>query len=150
MGRFNHIRRVTHLVGGRTITFRSLFEYHYCVWLQLQKEQSLILDWWYEDEIVELEQEYSTKPKKYLPDFTVQMLDGSYEFEETKGYFPSKDYTKLRLYADQYDTPLTLIFASTPYGSQKRRAERIEKHIKRVIYDAEKSIFTKISFLFDE
>ena len=147
---FGHVQRVTKSVGGKEYTFRSLLEYRWSVWLQLQKEQGLIVDWWFEDEetLLELETRYFKNKKLYLPDFTVKMLDESYEYNELKGYFPPKDATKIRLAAEQYENPITLIFARKPKGAQLRRAERLNPFLKRIIWDAEKTIFKPIRGLF--
>ena len=113
MSNFGHVKRIARSVGGREYTFRSGLEYKWAVWCQLRKEQGIILDWWYEDEdtLLELETAYFKNRKLYLPDFTIQTQDG-YEFEETKGWFPAKDYTKIKLASQQYENPITLIFAN--------------------------------------
>ncbi len=157
MSNFGHVQRVTESVGGKEYTFRSKLEYKWAVWCQLRKEQGIIIDWWYEDEetLLELETKYFGNKKQYLPDFCIQTEDG-YEYEETKGYFPPKDYTKIKLAAEQYDNPITLIFANLTncksMRAQYNRARKLELNrnlkIKRVIYDANKSIFKKISGLF--
>ena len=157
MADFGHIQRLTREVGGKVYTFRSKLEYKWAVWCQLRKEQGIIIDWWYEDEetLLELETRYFKNKKLYLPDFTIQTVDG-YEYEETKGYFPPKDYTKIKLAAEQYENPITLIFASLKSNSrnpktrkQYDRAKRLEPYLKRVIYDAGKTIFAPINGLFD-
>ena len=154
MSNFRHVHRITRSVGSREYTFRSKLEYRWAVWCQLRKEQGIIIDWWYEDEetLLELETAYFKNRKLYLPDFTIQTQDG-YEFEECKGWFPPKDYTKIKLAAQQYENPITLIFANLTncksMRAQYSRAERLEPHIKRVIYDANKTILSKISGLFD-
>lgn len=156
MSNFGHVQRVTRSVGNREITFRCLLEYRWCVWCQLRKEQGIIEDWWYEDQdmLLWLETPYFHNTKLYLPDFTIKTPDG-YEFEETKGWFPPKDATKLRLAAQQYKNPTTLIFANLKAGSknasiraQYRRAKRLEPFLKRIIWDADKSIFKPIRGLF--
>lgn len=156
MSNYGHVQRITRSVGNRTITFRSKGEYHWCVWCEFRKEQGIIQDWWYEDAPLIIETQYLKNKKIYLPDFTIQMLDGSYELEEFKGYFPPCDYTKLKLTALQYDNPLTLIFANLTNCKSARaqydRAKRLEKLLEsnggRVIYQAEKEIFQKIKHLF--
>lgn len=154
MANFGKVVRVTALVGGREITFRSKLEYRWAVWCQLRKEQGLIKDWWYESDPILLERQYYKNKKVYIPDFTIQTLDDKYEFEETKGWFPPKDFTKIKLASEQYDNPITLIFAHlTHCKSQWRqydRAKRLEKLIKCVIYRADRDIFKKISYLFDK
>jgi len=149
MSNFGHVEKVTMEVGGKTCTFRSKLEYRYAVWLQLQKEQGLILEWLYEDEVLELESRKFRDPIKYIPDFTIETPDGEHEFHETKGWFTSKSATKLRLMADQYENPITLIFAAKPNRVQYNRAKHLEPHIKRIIYDADKTIFKKIRYLFE-
>ena len=155
---FGHVKRVTQQVGGKTYTFRSLLEYRWAVWCEFRKQQGIIADWWYEDtgSILELEKGYHLNVKEYHPDFTILYSNGDYEIEETKGYFPPKDYTTLKLVSEQYDNPVTLIFASTAKNpksasirAQIRRAMRLEPHIKRIIWNANKDIFQDIKFLFD-
>ena len=155
MSNFGHVERITASVGNREFTFRSKLEYRWAVWCELRKEQGLIEDWWYEDPetLLELETAYLKNRKLYLPDFTILYPNGDYEYEETKGWFPAKDYTKIKLASQQYDNPITLIFASLTNCKSSRvqydRAERIEKLIKRVIYDAQKTIFKPIKHLFE-
>lgn len=155
MSNFGHVEKITKEVGGKVITFRSKLEYRWAVWCQLRKEQGIILEWWYEDETLELESEKFKDPIRYIPDFTIQTPDG-FEFEETKGWFTSPSATKIKLAAQQYENPVTLIFASLNSGSknsdiraQRGRAERLEPHIKRVIYNANRDIFEKIKHLFE-
>lgn len=148
-----HVKRYTKIMNGRECNFRSTFEYHWAEYVQSRMDNGEIENWWYEDEESWCElvigSGFHAKNKVYRPDFTILYSGGHFEFEETKGYFPPKDYTKMRAYADQYDTPLTLIFQKTPYGAQKRRAERLEKHIEGVIWEADKEYLNKISHLFD-
>ena len=154
MSDFGHVERTTVQTEKGAITFRSLLEYRWYVWCRVRKEQGLIQDWWYEDQgsLLELKQEYMNNIKRYLPDFTILTNEGIYEFEETKGWFPPKDYTKLKLASEQYDNPITLIFAGLKNTPSKRaqfnRAKRLKPHIKRVIYDASKTIFEPIKFMF--
>ena len=149
MGNFGHVERVTREVGGQTCTFRSKLEYRYAVWLQLQKEQGIILEWWYEDEVLELVSRKFRDPITYIPDFTVQTPDGSYEYHECKGWFTSKSAAKIRLAAEQYQNPVTLIFAAKPNRVQHNRAKRLEPHIKRIIWNAGRDIFKPIKHLFN-
>jgi len=147
MSNFGHVHTVQAVIDGRTITFRSKLEYRWAIWCQLRKEQGMIKNWWYENEKIEITTKTGDK-KYYRPDFTIETEDG-YEFEETKGFFTAKDYTRMKLTAEQYENSLTLIFAKRPYGIQYRRAEKLQKPLKRIIYDANKSIFKPIKHLFD-
>ena len=147
---FGHVQRVTKEIGGKIYTFRSLLEMRWAIWCQLRKEQGIILGWWYEDEenLLELETRYFKNRKLYLPDFTILTTEGGYEYEECKGWFPAKDYTKIKLATEQYDNDITLIFAKKPYKVQLRRAKRLEPHIKRIIWNADRDIFKPIKHLF--
>lgn len=155
MPNFAYVQKITKEVGGKTITFRSKMEYRWAVWCELRKEQGIIVDWQYEDTAVSLK--YKTgRVDFYRPDFTIEYED-RYEYEETKGWFTSKDYTKMKLFAEQYDeNPLTLIFANltncksarAQYGRAKRLEKLLEVNGGRVIYQAQKTIFWKIKHLF--
>ncbi len=147
MSNFGHVERLTREVGGKTCTYRSKLEYRWAVWCQLRKEQGIITEWWYEDETLELETKCGDT-KRYIPDFTIETEDG-YEFEETKGWFTAPSATKIKLAAQQYDLPITLIFANKPNRVQFNRAKRLEPHIKRIIYNADRDIFKPIKHLFD-
>jgi len=153
MSNFGHVQRITREVGCNVITFRSKGEYRWCVWCQLRKEQGIIKNWWYEDSGLIIRTRKFKNKKVYLPDFIVQMPDGSYELEEFKGYFPAKDYTKLKLTAQQYENPITLVFANLTNCKSNRtqysRAKRLEPHLKRVIYNANRDIFKPIKHLFE-
>ena len=158
MGNFGHVQRVTVWTEKGEITFRSKLEYRWYVWTQLRKQQGLIKDWWYEDpdSFLELQMDYKNNKKMYLPDFTILTNDDDYEYEETKGYFTPKDYTKMKLAAEQYENRITLIFVALKDGSknakiraQYNRAKRLEPHIHRVIYTAGKDIFRPIKHLWD-
>ena len=94
----------------------------------------------------------------YSPGMTCAGCKGSgkkYELEETKGYFPPKDYTKIKLATEQFDAPITLIFASlndhsknSEIRAQYARAKKLEPFLKRVIWKADKDIFKPIKHLF--
>lgn len=178
MSNWGKVTPVTKEVGGKTITFRSKLEYFWAVYSQLRKEQGIITDWLYESEEVKVKTKLG-EIKIYRPDFTITLLcekckgeppdnfndppcpdcdKGTvYTFEETKGWFTSKDYTKMKLFAEQYENPLTLIFtnltncksARVQYGRAKRLEKLLESNGGRIIYQANKEIFQKIKHLFD-
>jgi len=155
MGRIANVQKVRADVGGRMITFRSKLEYRWAVWCQFRKELGHIIDWWYEDTPVMLETRIYKNKKVYIPDFTIENLNGEYEFEETKGFFSQKDKGKMKLAAQQYENPITLIFKNLPANSknsktraQYNRAKEVEPFMKRVIYNAHRDIFKPIKHLF--
>lgn len=151
---YGHIQRVTRLFRGVETTFRSKGEAKWSVWCELRVEQGILLDAQYEFQPpIKLTFPPHGNVKHYLPDFTVAYPDGHKELEEYKGKFTGGMATKLRAAAEQQDLPLTLIFANLTNCKSSRaqfeRAGRLGKHIKRVIYDADKTIFKPIKHLFD-
>lgn len=163
MSNYGHVRQVTVTIGEKTCHFRSLLEYRYAVYLELLKEQGHIEEWEYEPKHMSIEFEHGRLGNKrtYLPDFTVLYPDAPidvagneiWEIHETKGRFQPLDYKKLLKYSEMHGNPIVLIFASLTNcksaRAQYNRAKRLEKHIKRVIYDASKSLFKPIKHLFD-
>ncbi|KKM86001.1 hypothetical protein LCGC14_1283330 [marine sediment metagenome] len=155
MANFGHVEKITTSVGNRKYTFRSKLEYRYAVYLQLLEEQGLIEKWVYEPQDMALEFQHGRygNIRKYLPDFGVCDNEDFWEIHETKGFFKSIDYTKLKKYSELMDYPVTLIFANLAntksHRAQYNRAKRLEPHIKRVIFDANKTILTPIKHLFE-
>ncbi len=156
---FANVKRVTKSVGGREITFRSLLEYRYAVYLQVLKEGGEIQNWWYEsqDRLFTFQHGRHNNTKQYLPDFAVLHSGGTYEIVECKGYFPSIDYTKIRAFVDHYNNvKFTLVFARTPSKTkgQLARAQKLAKYFEgtenRIIWNAKKDIFDRIKWRFDE
>lgn len=155
MANFGKVKPIRAIVGDRDITFRSKMEYRWAVWCVIRKAQGIILDWEYESVEVKVKTKLG-EIKIYRPDFTI-MDAGLPRYEETKGWFTSKDYTKMKLFAEQYDNPLTLIFANLTncksaklqFGRAKRLEKLLESNGGRVIYDAQKTIFRKIKHLFE-
>ena len=151
MSKFGNVQMVTDSVGGKLCNFRSKLEYRWALWCEFRKQHGIITDWWHEDpeSIMEYEVEHTkyTAVKNYIPDFTIQIGD-DFEYEETKGHFTAKDAKKLKKIAQKYDNPLILIFANLKNTPSRRaqfnRAKKIEPYLKRIIYDAEKTIFKKI------
>jgi len=152
MSNFGHVRRVTIGIDGKEYTFRSIFEYHWAVWCQVRLEEGYIEAWYYEEETLEIEytdHKGRVKYKDYTPDFKIEYQGDYMEFEETKGWLQTKDATKMRKYTEQYDTPLVLVFQKKIYGKQARTAERLSKHVSRVIWEADKEYLNEIKHLFD-
>lgn len=149
-------QRVTREVGGKVCHFRSKLEYRYAVYLQLQKEQGYIKDWEYEpqDMAIEFQHGRHGNTRGYLPDFGVLNNDDIWEIHECKGMFKPIDATKLKKYSEMHNNPVTLVFSNlTPCKSHRRdfnRAKRLEPHIKRIVYNANQSLFGPIRWMLDE
>lgn len=149
---WGHIKRVTRLFNGVETTFRSMLEARWSVWCELRIEQGILTGAVYEPATIPLVM-FNGNKKGYLPDFVVTYPDVHKEIEETKGKFTGGMATKLKMVAEQQDLPLTLIFAGLTNcksgRAQYNRALRLGKHIERVIFDADKTIFKPIRHLFD-
>lgn len=157
MAQFGHVKRITECVGGHTITFRSKLEYRYAVYLQTLQDAGHIIAWEYEPPGMAIEFAHGRRGnvKGYLPDFGVLVKeDELWEMHETKGYFTPIDAKKIKAFAEQNDNPVTLIFAwmkdTKKNWRQFGRAKRLEPHIHRIIWDANKSLFEPIKFMFGE
>ena len=156
MSNFGHVEKVTATIDGNTITFRSKLEYRYAVYLQTLKEAGHIHSWEYEPPGMAIEFEHGRRNnvRGYLPDFGVLPNDTDlWEMHETKGWFTPIDAKKIKAFAEQNDNPVTLIFGGLKNTKSKRaqfnRAEKIEPHIHRIIWDANKSLFEPIKFMFE-
>jgi hypothetical protein len=152
MADFGHVKRHTKIMNGQECNFRSIFEYHWAEYCQLRMDNGEIENWYYEEETVEIEytdHKGRAKYKDYTPDFKIEYQGDYMEFEETKGWLQTKDATKMRKYTEQYDTPLVIVFQKKIYGAQQRTAERLSKHVSRVIWEAEKEYLKEIKHLFD-
>ena len=156
MTEFGHVKKHTTIIDGKEITFRSLLEYRYAVYLETLKESGHIQAWEYEPPGMAIEFEHGRRNnvRGYLPDFGVLPNDTDlWECHETKGYFTPIDAKKMRAFAEQNDNPVVLIFGNLKNTRSQRaqynRAKRLEPHIERIIWDANKSIFEKIKFMFE-
>lgn len=152
MADFGHVKRYTKIMNGQECNFRSIFEYHWAEYRQLCMDNGEIENWYYEEETVEIEytdHKGRIKYKNYTPDFKIIYSGGYMEFEETKGWLQTKDATKMRKYTEQYETPLVIVFQKKIYGAQQRTAERLSKHVSRVVWEAEKEYLNDIKHLFD-
>lgn len=156
MANFGHVRTHTTVIDAKTITFRSKLEYRYAVYLQTLKDSGHIQDWEYEPPGMAIEFEHGRRNnvRGYLPDFGVLPNDTDlWGMHETKGWFTPIDAKKIKAFAEQNDNPVTLIFGSLKNtksaAAQYRRAKRLEPHIERIIWDANKSLFEPIKFMFE-
>ena len=140
-------RYVTETIGGKTYTFRSLFERDWALYLQLLKEQKQILNWFYEQAVYYFPNE-KTAPVQYTPDFTVIDKDGYTYIQETKGWHDGKTNTKLRRMAKYYpDLPIELVLMRIPKkgGKGAHRRAIAAKYARRVIDASE--IFRQVKGL---
>ncbi len=149
-------QRVTAETSKGTITFRSKFEYRFSVYIEFLERAGEVLDWGYEDEkyLFEFQHGPYNNTRKYLPDFWLKSKSGDIEIIEIKGAFSAIDATKCKKFAEAHpEISFILVFANLTdcrsSGTQYRRAKRLEPHINRIIYDAQKSLLEPIKRLFE-
>lgn len=151
---------VTAYVGDMDeITYKSMLEYRYAVYLSMLKQAGEIKNWWYENPAMRIDFDHGRKGnvRGYLPDFSVELNDGSFEIHETKGMMTQLDVKKLRAFAEQRpDAPIHLIFADLPEVSknakkqtQIRLVQNIEPFLARLVRNANRDLFKPIKFMMD-
>ena len=133
-------QRVDATIGGKLCHFRSNFEHKWALYSQFRKEQGLIKDWAFEQTTFIFKDEIKGA-KMYLIDFDILNNDGTFHYEECKGYLEPSTVTKLRR-TKKYrpDVVIDLIMQGIPQkGNAGRRVERLQRegYIRRVI-DANK------------
>lgn len=97
---YSNIQRPTRKVGGKTITFRSRWEYNIAKWLQAQVETGKIDKWEYEPQPFSLMRP-NGQTIGYLPDFRVTK-GTAVNYIEVKGRMFPKDRMKIRLFREQH------------------------------------------------
>jgi Protein of unknown function (DUF1064) len=88
-------------VGGRSIFFRSKWEFMYAQYLQFLKDNKQIREWEHEPQTFWFEN-IKRGVRSYMPDFKVIENDGSHYWVEVKGYMDAKSNTKLKRFAKYY------------------------------------------------
>ena len=148
-------KRVTTMIDGTVYNFRSRLEYRYGIYLNMLKWSAEIQEWCYESEDMAIEFQHGRygNTRKYLPDFAILNNGDEWEIHETKGCFKPLDYTKLKKYSEMHGNKITLIFAKLrnckSLRPQYNRTKKIEPHIHRVIWEADRDLFKPIKYLFD-
>ena len=89
------------VIDGRSIFFRSRWEFRYALYLQLLKEKGQIKDWQHEPKTFWFEG-IKRGTNNYKPDFLVTHVNGSEEWIEVKGYMDSKSATKIKRMAKYF------------------------------------------------
>ncbi len=82
---WENIQRGEYQIGDRLIYFRSKWEANYGLYLEFLKKNGDIKDWTYEPQpFYEFPIKHGTT--RYLPDFRVDNLDGTFYLCEIKGF----------------------------------------------------------------
>ena len=88
-------------VNGKLSYFRSNMEYYYARYLEKLKAEGIIKDFAHEPRCFWFEN-IKRGVRSYLPDFRVDLADGSYYFVEVKGFMDSKSKTKIKRFRKYY------------------------------------------------
>lgn len=107
-------------VGGKRVFFRSKWEANIGRYLEWQKQNQIIDEWFHEPQTF-----WFNGIKRgcvsYLPDFKVLFKDGSHEWIEVKGFMDAKSRTKIKRFRKYYpDEPLRII-GSTWYKENSKK-----------------------------
>lgn len=95
--------------GKKRYFFRSEWEMNYARYLDRQKKEKRICDWWYEADTFWFEK-IKRGTRCYTPDFKIKGLDGEITYHEVKGWMDSKSKTKLKRMAKYHsETKIVLV-----------------------------------------
>ena len=99
----DNIKRGEYLVGDKVRYFRSKWEANYALYLNYQKTQGLIADWFYEPQWFDYTP-FGIKhgATRYLPDFKVITLNGSIEYHEVKGVMTGRARQQIKYFKKYY------------------------------------------------
>jgi hypothetical protein len=110
-------------VGGRKIYCRSLWEYRYVLWLQYQKDHSMILDWEHEPKTFWFNG-IKRGVRSYLPDFYVSTEKGSH-WVEVKGYYDDRSLTKIKRFKKYYPEEKLILIDSKWFSANSKKLKLI-------------------------
>lgn len=82
-------------VNGVRIFFRSRWEFNYALYLDFLRRVGKLILWEHEPETFWFEK-VRRGTRSYLPDFKVQLTNGSFEYHEVKGWMDARSKTKLK------------------------------------------------------
>lgn len=82
-------------IGGKKHYFRSRWEANYARYLQWKKERNEIKDWEFEPDTFWFNN-IKRGVRSYLPDFKVFKNDGTFYYDEVKGWFDDRSKTKMK------------------------------------------------------
>ena len=133
-------QRTSLVFDGTNYNFRSKFEANWALYLQLLKESGHIKDWAYEQTRFTFKDEMRGA-KQYLVDFDILENDGTFRYEECKGYLEPDTITKLqRVKKYRPEVVIDLVMQRIPKkGNAGRRIQRIARQtLARRVVDGTK------------
>lgn len=111
-------------VAGRGFFFRSEWEYHYALYLQMLLEQDKIKAWGYESKIFRFPVPRNRKSRYYKPDFDLTLLDDSIVFHEVKGKWYRKGWQHIQNMKRFFPKVKVEVIREERYNECKREADR--------------------------
>jgi hypothetical protein len=95
MSKYSNIHRGWRTIGNRKIYFRSKWEANYAIYLEWQKANAFIIQWFHEPKTFWFDG-IKRGCVSYLPDFQVIDLTGRNRWIEVKGWMDAKSKTKIK------------------------------------------------------
>lgn len=113
-------------LGGKRFFARSSWEANYGCYLQFQKDNKIIKEWFHEPETFWFKG-IKRGVLSYLPDFKIENNDGTFEYHEVKGWMDSRSKTKIKRMAKYHPTVRLKIFDSTWYRANAKKLSSLVK-----------------------
>lgn len=111
-------------IGGKRYYMKSIWERNYARYLQWLKEQGEIKEWEYECKIFYFHK-ISVGNRTFKPDFKVTENDGSYHWDEVKGWMDARSKTKLNRMARYYPKEEVNIIGKEEYYTLSKQVKNL-------------------------
>ena len=117
-------KRGWYKIGEKKIFFRSKWEANYALYLEWLKNIKQIKDWSYEkDRFIFHKIQFGNR--SYRPDFKIFNNDGSFHYDEVKGWMDSASKTKLKRMKKYYPEITVTVIDGKAYGSIYRKIGKV-------------------------
>ena len=123
---YGNIKRGWFNIGGKEMFFRSKWEANYALYLDFLVKQKQIMKWEYEVDTFWFE-EIRRGVRSYKPDFKIFNNNGSFYYDEIKGYMDAKSKTKIKRMAKYYPEVVLNVIEGKEYQTLKRKLGGILK-----------------------
>lgn len=113
-------------IEGKRFFGRSKYERNYGRYLEFQKQNKLIIDWFHEPETFWFGQ-IKRGVRSYLPDFKVCPTERDRYWVEVKGWMDPKSATKLKRMAKYYPSEVVVLIDSKWFAKNNRKLKVLIK-----------------------
>lgn len=111
-------------INGKRMYFRSSWEVNYALYLDWLKKINEIANWEYEADVFIFEKiKFGTR--SYRPDFKIFHHDGTFHYDEVKGYMDAASATKLKRMRIYYPHIIVTLIDSKAYSSIKSKVGKM-------------------------